>query len=338
MSLDDLIADYLKKHTVLQADDVVRYYPDVDANALRERVAQIKTYRKTLKKLLDIPLVKQKSPEWYDMRKGLITASDFAQALGAGKFGTQKQLIEKKCMTTDAPFQSNPFFEWGNLFEQVASDIYSHMHGVRMYEFGLLRHPHHAFFGASPDGISNLGIMLEIKCPLKRKITGEIPTQYYYQIQGQLDVCGLQECDYFECELQRWESYEDYKAQYVPGKYTGVIRVVSHEEGKQTEYSPVQLQQVSKVEVGFAEKVYYWMLVRHSEKRVVKDPVFLTEKMQKLSEVWNKILYYREHAHEFMKDIKQSMDLTTQCLEVGGELETEEKITLGNTCKIVELE
>lgn len=334
--VDDLIAIYLQQHKTLQPTDVVKFFPNEDEHVLTQRVQEIKQNRKQLKKLLAIPLVKQKTDEWYDMRKGLITASDFAQALGEGKFGTQKQLIEKKCATVDAPFQSNPFFEWGNLFEQVASDIYSHMHHVRMYEFGLIRHPFYDFFGASPDGISNLGIMLEIKCPFKRKITGDIPTQYYYQIQGQLDVCGLQECDYFECELVRWETYEAYTKGYVHGKYTGYIKVITTEDEKKNEYSKVQLSVFPKIETGFGEKIYYWMLEKHNEKRVQKDPLFVQEKMTMLKDVWNRILHYRQHPQDFTRDIKQTMTLHTQCLDV--EDDEQNKVSFGNVCKIVSLE
>lgn len=42
---------------------------------------------------------------------------------------------------------------------------------TKIYEFGLMKNPHHDFFGASPDGISELGVMLEIKCPYKRRPT-----------------------------------------------------------------------------------------------------------------------------------------------------------------------
>ena len=151
-----------------------------------------------LQKLLEIPKIVQKSEEWYRARENMISASDFAQALGKGKFGNQNQLIQKKCDPVDESAFSltNPFFKWGNMFESVACDIYSSVNKANSHEFGLLKHPVHKFFGASPDGISDDGVMLEIKCPLKRKIGGDVPTQYYYQIQGQLDVCGLEECDY----------------------------------------------------------------------------------------------------------------------------------------------
>lgn len=344
--MDDLISAYLKHSKVLSGAEVVKFYEArgvaIDKERMEERVGEIKAYRKKLKQLLAVPLVKQKTAEWYEMRQGLITASDFAQALGEGKFGTQRQLIEKKVRPGEDSFKSNPFFEWGNLFEQVACDIYSHMHGVKMYEFGLLRHSKHSFFGASPDGISNLGIMLEIKCPMKRKITGEVPMQYYYQIQGQLDVCGLRECDYFECELVRWEKYADYVgadgAGYVEGKYTGWIRVtVDVETGeKKTEYGPVGTTRVAEVSGSFGGKVYYWMLVKHNEQRVVRDDDFLAKNMPKLEEVWGRILHYRQNEDAYVKDIVQKITLNTQCFH--GDEGNIPRVELGEGMKIVALE
>jgi hypothetical protein len=41
--------------------------------------------------------------------------------------------------------------------------------------------------------------MLEIKCPFRRRITGEVPLQYYYQIQGQL-----------ECEFSKYFNEAEY--------------------------------------------------------------------------------------------------------------------------------
>jgi hypothetical protein len=53
--------------------------------------------------------------------------------------------------------------------------------------------------------------MLEIKCPYSRKIMdGVIPDKYRMQIQGQLAVCKLKECDYIECIFKSIENEEDY--------------------------------------------------------------------------------------------------------------------------------
>ena len=56
-----------------------------------------------------------------------------------------------------------------------------------------------------------VGRMLEIKCPLTRKIKtsgevdGEICPHYYYcQVQQQLECCDLEYCDFWQCSLQEF--------------------------------------------------------------------------------------------------------------------------------------
>ena len=84
------------------------------------------------------------------------------------------------------------------------------------------------FLGASPDGIcsaltldgkfsSKLGTMLEIKCPYRRSIytKGEInghicPNYYFWQIQQQLQCCDLNKCDFWQCNIQEYNSREDF--------------------------------------------------------------------------------------------------------------------------------
>eukprot|EP00798_Chlamydomonas_sp_ICE-L_P017264 gene17264-biopygen26171 len=85
---------------------------------------------------------------------------------------------------------------------------------VLVHEFGLLRHGSKSFLGASPDGVTEDGVMLEIKCPWRRKIDGTVPMQYYLQIQGQLAVTGLLECDYFEVEFDILQTEEEIEAEF----------------------------------------------------------------------------------------------------------------------------
>ena len=284
----------------------------------------IKRYKKQLEVLLKQPLIKQKTQEWYDLRQNMITASDFAQALGEGKFGTKDQLIMKKCETSDVPFKSNMFFRWGNLFEPVACDLYSLMHDhVKIHEFGLLQHEKYKFFGASPDGISDLGIMLEIKCPLKRKIIpgGDVPTQYYYQIQGQLDVCNLEVCDYFECEFEKCENIQDLddpEAVYID-RYRGVL---IDRKDSETLYSPIILpgelaidRLTSWVHAHKSEsdiEIIYWSLDTFNEKRVYKDSKWVGEKLEELSQVWDKILYYRQHPDALKLEVGKCISIDTE--------------------------
>lgn len=258
-------------------------------------------YREKLSKIQEIPIIQQRTQEWYDARKTLITASDFAQALGEGNFGTQKQFYQKKCGYESEKF--DPYIaplKWGCMFEEVASDIYARRNNVTVHEFGLLRHPSIEYFGASPDGITDHGVMLEIKCPFKRKITGEVPVQYFYQVQGQLDVCGLEECDYLECEFSTehddfWGSFDDHPFEQgviieLP-KETDVVPVYH--------YSPWGLDKSALREWSLLNTtpgcvVHEWRLVHYNVVRVYRDKEFLDEKFKQLKEVWNNIERYRE--------------------------------------------
>jgi putative phage-type endonuclease len=275
-------------------------------------------YRAQLQALLALPFVKQRSEAWLEARKTLITASDFAQALGKGKFGTQKQLIAKKCGYEAPPAfdGSAPPLRWGTLFEPVAQAIYSHKnHGVHVHEFGLLRDPSRDFFGASPDGITELGVMVEIKCPYQRAITGEIPEQYMYQIQGQLEVCGLDECDYIECDFDQyadaahfWDEFER-----TPALKGAIVERFGGGEGETvTAYSRVgadaaELRAWLEAEASDAccggVRITYWNLKRCNVVRVRRDPTFLSEKLGALKQVWGRIQAYQMDASLYQNEI-----------------------------------
>lgn len=298
-------------------------FKDYNIDIINQRIKVIQGYKEKLTNILKIPKIEQKSPEWYEARHKIISASDFAQALGEGKFGTQRDLIIKKVDPPEYGTLNNPFFEWGNMFEQVASDIYAKMHNVEMHEFGLLRHPHISYAGASPDGISENGIMLEIKCPLKRKITpgADVPTQYYYQIQGQLDVCDLEECDYFECEFSLCKSIWEFEA----SKNTKGIFVKKNNEYI---YGPLTLARADGMAVTdetraiekFAEdhadgNLHYWILKIYNLKRVLRDKTFIDKVLAELSDVWKQILHYRENREAFVKDILKIITIETEVYE-----------------------
>jgi len=176
---------------------------------LEARLDAIRTQRAQLLELLKTPGIAQRTPAWYEARGELITASDAAQALGCAKFGNQRQFFAKKCGYEKEAFNPNvPPLKWGTMYEWVACSAYSLRCGsIKVHEFGLLRHPREPHLGASPDGINDFGVMVEIKCPYRRKANGTIPWQYYCQIQGQLDVCNLTDCDYVECELQEYDGW-----------------------------------------------------------------------------------------------------------------------------------
>lgn len=287
------------------------------------RISLIEEYKKKLQYLLEIPIIPQKSKEWHDMRHNMITSSDWAQALGEGKFGTQKQLIKKKCLPVEDNVD-NPFFNWGNMFEDVAISIYSEIHGVKIHhEFGLIQHPDKTWFGASPDGISDTGIMLEIKCPLRRKLDGNIPKQYYFQMQGQLDVCDLMECDYFECEFKKYENSSGFYDNFNDKNIKGIIIEPLLGKGKKKKYiysdnkypdylDKKKYELFVKINQENIYKIYYWYLSKFNLKRIYRDQKFIDIHLEKLKEVWSKICNYRTDHHKFQIEVLKKLTIDTE--------------------------
>ena len=159
-----------------------------------------------LNELRKKPLIKQRTPEWFKLREDRLTASDLYDAIKNPLY-----LAKKKLKGTTFNSSGVPALKWGTMYEPMATRIYSTMTGKKIFEFGLIINDNINHFGASPDGITEDGVMIEIKCPIKRKIIdGDIPEKYYYQIQGQLSVCNLTNCDYIECEFIEFENEIEY--------------------------------------------------------------------------------------------------------------------------------
>lgn len=193
--------------------------------------------------LRNLPLVPQRSPAWFDLRRNRLTASDLAQALGKGKFGTKKQLLEKKAFPDGVVFDAFMApLKWGVMFEEMGMRCYQqHVNSAKLYEFGLIANSEIECFGASPDGITETGIMVEMKCPYKRKCTNDVPEQYFLQIQGQLATCHLSYCDYVECYFEAFNDISEYEmvAQSMDKMGHGIIMEFLDENEKYVyEYSP----------------------------------------------------------------------------------------------------
>lgn len=268
--------------------------------SVTDRVSRLAVYMGTLKSLMDGNRgIEQRTPEWYAARNNLITASDAAQAIGEGKFGTRREFFEKKldAILSAEPKTLNmniPPLQWGVKYEPVAAYLYEELYSTVLHEFGLLVHPVHACIGASPDGISAAGIMVEIKCPYRRKISGDIPGQYFLQMQLQMDVCGLRECDYLECEIEE-SSIPDVEEKFVGavidrnGKYTYEFGF-----GRQS----VDLAKLPLLEPGAKRR--YFAVSKYNIIRVKRDDRYLESKISLLKSTWadlQKILINRRESN-----------------------------------------
>lgn len=183
---------------------------NIDKETLKDRFKKINTYRSKLKELKKMPLIKQRTPEWFELRKNRLTASDAHDAIAKNNL----LLAKKKAgvYINDTNLNKVPPIKWGTMFEDMAMRCYSQRNNnMIINEFGLIPDKELEHFGASPDGITELGVMVEIKCPYMRKIQdGVIPPKYYTQMQGQLAVCDLDECDYVECDFKQYNTIEEY--------------------------------------------------------------------------------------------------------------------------------
>ena len=174
--------------------------------------SQLKYLEDKLTYLEKIPQPEQRTPEWYEFRNNRLTASDLYYITS----DNEKKIIDivkKKC-GIESNYSPGAAILHGIKFEPVATKIYEDRCNVHITEFGCLPHPSIPFFGASPDGICSIqsinknfvGRMLEIKCPKSRPITGIIPPVYFAQVQGQLEVCDLEYCDFLECEIREYNN------------------------------------------------------------------------------------------------------------------------------------
>ena len=177
--------------------------------SVEERLAHVNT-------LAAYTQVSQRTPEWYKQSKTLLTASEFSNILGTPR--AVANLALQKIISTTENNRSNTTacctpemgpFDWGIRFEPVVKQILEKMDNIQILEMGRLIHPENSRLAASPDGIiiaandlRRIGRLLEIKCPISRKIDGTIPQDYWCQMQIQMEVANIDECDYIEMSFE----------------------------------------------------------------------------------------------------------------------------------------
>ena len=121
---------------------------------------------------------------------------------------------------------------WGNKYEYLTTCLYEEMNQTTIGTFGCISHSEYPFLAASPDGIvtgeTNFGRMIEIKNVVSREITGNPKKDYYIQMQLQMEVCDLDECDFVETKFIEYDSEQEFKTDE-SGKKKGIILVFINE-------------------------------------------------------------------------------------------------------------
>jgi hypothetical protein len=204
-----------------------------------QQIDQLKNHINYLQSILQ---PEQRTKEWYAFRHTLITASNAYKAFESES--TKNQLIWEKCqplsVTEQLPndndtasdskiitlMQSQHFIQvnvntpmhHGQKYEPATVMLYELIFGTKVGEFGCIRHSNkkYYFLGASPDGINidpsspRFGRMLEIKNVTTREIDGIPKPEYWIQMQLQMEVCDLDECDFLETKFVEYETAEEY--------------------------------------------------------------------------------------------------------------------------------
>jgi putative phage-type endonuclease len=159
-------------------------------------------------KILDI---EQRSLEWYDLRKKCITATDIAIIMGISEYKTPYQLWQEKLNLKDSESETEAMRR-GRDLEPKALEAYSSYRSYIDVTPIVATHSLYEWAMASIDGYSQAhNRICEIKCMGKKNhdeaMTGIVKPLYMYQMQWQMFVMDLQECDYFVFSEESYEIF-----------------------------------------------------------------------------------------------------------------------------------
>ncbi|KAI4454827.1 exonuclease phage-type/recb c-terminal domain-containing protein [Holotrichia oblita] len=149
---------------------------------------------------------------WKELRKSYLTASNFGQVIKR-KADTHCHNLVKKLLYTSKEILS-PAILFGRTHEQVAIDKYESSTDTEVRRCGFFIDEDNPFLGASPDGLVGNNGLIEVKCLYsvnklmenhKKNVCYNIRDSqiqlkrnhnYYYQIQGQLNITKKEFCDF----------------------------------------------------------------------------------------------------------------------------------------------
>ena len=303
------------------------------------------------------PQPPQRTEDWYKFRYNLITASNAYKA-----FESQamiNQLIYEKCqpLKTNSGENSdlkmvntNTTLHWGQKYEPVSVLIYEDMYKTKVGDFGCIQHDTYHFLGASPDGINidpnsdRYGRMLEIKNIVNREINGIPKKEYWIQMQLQMEVCDLDECDFLETKFTEYANSTDYyndilentsisdnHCKSIKGELKGLIIYFNTKEAKPFYlYKPIHITDYDSI-INWEEdsvslyqsqehnmtyiKTIYWKLEKLSCVLVQRNRLWFKNNISTLENIWKIIEQERitgyEHRAPNKKPRKDSFSETS---------------------------
>ncbi len=263
--------------------------------------------------LKNIPQPSQKTDEWYIFRKQHLTGSNLWKVFSTES--SRNQLIYEKIAPDNETMPKSSLHDtplnWGHKYEPLTNMFYEYYNDVVVEEFGCIPHATIPFIAASPDGIvtspKNNGRMVEIKNVVSRTITKIPKMEYYIQMQLQMEVCDLDECDFVETKFIEYENEEEFMKDKYNVKKGMIIVLIKDNKTLLYEYSPLFQNKRSQLDT-FSEKTYqkynldphtlekdgvrwfrnvYWKLDIFSCVYVPRNKEWFKEALPKIQEFWD---------------------------------------------------
>lgn len=137
--------------------------------------------------------VTQNTPEWHELRRTRVTASEAYSALHYPNRAVREQVLKRLGRST---FKGNEATEYGHQAEPVAIAAFEREFGVEVNAIGFVTDHHEPLtLGCSPDGLfENSDFeerLLQVKCPYSRPIPEKVPQEYLEQVNFEMGVTGV---------------------------------------------------------------------------------------------------------------------------------------------------
>jgi len=289
----------------------------------------VKKLKKLIKSYENMEQPAQKTEAWYKFRWNGLTASSLWKALDSQS--SKNSIIYQKCKPLDLNKNMgcniNSPFHNGHKYEPLSIMIYENWFNTKIAEVGAIKHVKYPFLRASPDGINvdptngRYGRALEIKNPVNRELTGIPKKDYWIQMQLQMEVWDLEECDFLETTFKEYENEEEYLKDGIKfnetenNKLKGVL--VRFYDGNEPvyKYPPLDLNKEEFEEwydkiieednkLSWIENIY-WYMETYSLVLVPRNKKWFNYVLPELQDIWTTILKERETGYEHRKPKKK---------------------------------
>jgi putative phage-type endonuclease len=297
--------------------------------------------------LQNIPQPEQRTTEWYEFRNKHLTASNIWKTFISES--SKNQLIFEKCNPLNLSKYSSHVsldtpMHWGQKYEPLSLMLYESIYNTKVSEFGCIPHKTIHFLAASPDGINTCetslryGRMLEIKNIVNREINGIPKMEYWVQMQLQMEVCNLNECDFLETRFNEYDNFTEFENDNLT-EYKGIIMLFMNENGQpKYEYAPLILSDTQEWEEENMEKYkhltwiknIYWKLDQLSCVLVLRNKLWFSSALNELKDIWNIIEYEKNTGDYILRGPKKM----TQSRQKKRGVDDDNNIKMPSTCFI----